>query len=307
MSSSERTLTPNGGSAHTGEPLAIHDVKGGEGLTLHVSEWGNPEGPSILFIHGWSQSQLCWASQVASPLADEFHLVTFDIRGHGMSDKPRAAESYVDADLWAEDVAAVIDRTGLDRPVAVAWSYGGFIVADYLRAYGGDRFAGINLVGAAVKLNPAFEHIGPGFLENAEDACAPDLSTNIAAIRRFLDACTAEALGQDEMIAALCWNMVVPGEVRAALLAREIDADDVLSDLGVPVLVTHGRLDRIVLPSMAEHVLAVCRTARPAWFDGVGHMPFLEKPVRFNSDLGDFVRQVNAPVASLSVRVPDAP
>ena len=41
---------------------------------------------------------------------------------------------------------------------------------------------------------PTFDHIGPGFLENAPDACAPDLATSIAAIRRFLEACTAEPL-----------------------------------------------------------------------------------------------------------------
>jgi non-heme chloroperoxidase len=72
------------------------------------------------------------------------------------------------------------------------------------------------------------------------------------------------------------------------LISREIQADDVLSELSVPVLVTHGRSDEIVLPSMAEYVLGVCRTANPSWYDGVGHMPFLEDPVRFNRELADF-------------------
>jgi non-heme chloroperoxidase len=33
----------------------IHDVRGGGGLRLHVREWGRPDGPPILFIHGWSR------------------------------------------------------------------------------------------------------------------------------------------------------------------------------------------------------------------------------------------------------------
>ena len=90
----------------------------------------------------------------------------------------------------------------------------------------------------------------------------------------------------------MCGNMVVPPEVRAALLAREIDAGDVLSRLSVPVLVTHGRSDAIVLPSMAEHVLDACGTAEPSWYDGVGHLPFLEDPVRFDRELGEFVNRV---------------
>ena len=107
---------------------------------------------------------------------------------------PLAAEHYLDARLWADDVAAVIDRTGLDAPVLVAWSYGGFVVADYIRAYGDGGIAGLNLVGSAVMLKPpAFEHFGPGLLENAPAACAADLA-NITAIQRFLDACTAQPL-----------------------------------------------------------------------------------------------------------------
>jgi pimeloyl-ACP methyl ester carboxylesterase len=172
--------------------------------------------------------------------------------------------------------------------VLVAWSYGGFVVTDYLRAYGDQGIAGLDLVGAAVLRTAGFDHIGPGLLENAGDASADDLSTNIAAIDRFLRACTAQPLGSDDWNAALCWNMVVPAAVRGALLAREIDADDVLSQLSVPVLVTHGRADAIVLPSMAEHVLDVCPTARASWYEGVGHLPFVEDATRFDRELRAF-------------------
>jgi pimeloyl-ACP methyl ester carboxylesterase len=257
-----------------------------------VREWGNRDGRPILLIHGWSQSQLCWAGQVSGELAEEFRIVTFDNRGHGMSEKPSDEGHYLDARLWADDVAAVIDETGLDRPVLVAWSYGGFIATDYVRVYGEQGIAGINLVGGAVLLKPpTFDHIGPGFLENAEGACVPDLAMNIAAVERFLAACTAEPLSQGDWSTALSWNMVVPAEVRAALIAREIDAGDVLSKLSVPVLVAHGRSDAIVLPSMAEHVLDVCETAEPSWYEGIGHMPFWEDPIRFDRELGEFARR----------------
>src|SRR6266545_7972188 len=104
-----RTLTVD-------EPIATHDIRGGDGVTLHAREWGNPEGRSIVFIHGWSQSQLCWVRQVHGPPAEEFHLVTFDSRGHGMSEKPLAAACYAVPRLWADDLAAIIARTCRDRP-----------------------------------------------------------------------------------------------------------------------------------------------------------------------------------------------
>jgi pimeloyl-ACP methyl ester carboxylesterase len=269
-------------------PIATHEVLSGDGLKLHAREWGDPKGPALLFIHGWSQSDLCWLNQVGGELARIFRIVTFDLRGHGLSEKPSGPERYADGQLWADDVAAVIDETGLDRPTLVAWSYGGYIVADYLRTYGDARISGVNLVGAAVILKPpTFDHVGPGMLQNAPDMCVPDLSTNIAATRRFLRACTSRPLDDDEMAAALAWNMAVPPAVRGALLSRELDSSAPLASISVPVLVTHGRDDAIILPSMAEHALSVCPAATASWYDDVGHMPFWEASDRFNHELAD--------------------
>jgi non-heme chloroperoxidase len=285
----ERTAIIDG--AQVDEPIATHEVRGGGGIGLHVREWGEPQGRPIVLVHGWSQSQLCWSRQVTGPLADEFRLVTFDLRGHGMSEKPLDAAAYADAQPWADDLAAVIGELELDRPVLVGWSYGGYVVTDYLAAYGEQAIAGVGLVGGAVLRTPAFEHIGPGLLENAGEACGPDLPTSIAAIRRFLRACTVRPLSDPDWSTALCWNMVVPSEVRAALFAREIDASELLSRLTIPVLVSHGLADAIVLPSMAEHVLEVCPSARASWYENVGHMPFREDSGRFDGELADFVRQ----------------
>jgi pimeloyl-ACP methyl ester carboxylesterase len=44
----------------------------------------------------------------------------------------------------------------------------------------------------------------------------------------------------------------------------------------VPVLVTHGREDEIVLPSMADCTVQDCPAAVASWYEGVGHMPFVE-------------------------------
>jgi non-heme chloroperoxidase len=274
------------------EPVAIHEIRGGGGIRLHAREWGDPQGPALLLIHGWSQTDLCWTKQVSGELARRFRIITFDLRGHGLSEKPAGAEHYADGRLWADDVAAVIEQTGIERPVVVAWSYGGYIVTDFLRAYGDAAIGGINLVGAAVILRqPGFDHLGPGLLENAQDMCASDLATNIAALQRFLRACTAQPLEDDERMTALGWNMAVPPEVRGALIAREVDGSDPLSSLSVPVLVTHGRDDAIVLPSMAEHIIGICKAAVPSWYDDAGHMPFWEAAERFDRELGELVDQ----------------
>jgi pimeloyl-ACP methyl ester carboxylesterase len=268
-------------------PIATHEVRGGGGLRLHVREWGNPGGPPIVFIHGWSQNHLCWAKQYESTLADAFRLVAFDLRGHGMSEAPLEAEHYTDGALWADDLAAIIEQLRLDRPVLVGWSYGGLVVCDYVRVHGDEQIAAIDFVGGTVTLGPAAfgTLIGPGFVDPFAQATADDLPSNIAAMRRFVRGCVAKPLAADEFETALCWNIVVPAQVRSGLSAREVDNEDVLRALEVPVLVTHGRADSVILPAMAEHILATCRGAEASWYDGVGHAPHLEEPARFNREL----------------------
>ena len=75
------------------------------------------------------------------------------------------------------------------------------------------------------------------------------------------------------------------------MIARELDGDDALATTSVPVLVTHGREDTIVLPSMAEHALDVCEQSVASWYDDVGHMPFWEESERFDRELGDLRRR----------------
>jgi pimeloyl-ACP methyl ester carboxylesterase len=180
--------------------------------------------------------------------------------------------------------------------VLVGWSYGGFVVCDYVRVHGQQRISAINFVEGAVKLSEsAFGTlIGPGFLDHFEYAIADDLPTNIWGMRAFLKVCTARPLPTDEFETALCWNMAVPVRVRSNLVAREIDGDDVLGALEVPLLVTHGRADSVVLPAMAEHVLSVCSTAEVSWYEGVAHAPHLEAPERFNRELAALAQRVRA-------------
>jgi non-heme chloroperoxidase len=270
--------------------MEIHTVEGAAGVKLHVREYGKASGVPILLIHGWSQSYLCWSKQFGSTLKDEARIVALDLRGHGMSDAPAETDQYTDGDKWADDIAAVIDQLALDRPILVGWSYGGYIISDYVRKNGQGKIAGINFVDAAVVIGPkAFGSlVGPGFLENAPGACQDDLPTNIAAVRRFLRACIVKPVSQDDFEEILAFNMVVKPNVRRALLQRELDFASLLEKITVPVLVTHGRSDTVVLPAMAEYVLSHCKTAQASWYEGVGHAPFVEEPLRFNTELKRF-------------------
>jgi pimeloyl-ACP methyl ester carboxylesterase len=273
----------------TYQPIAVRTP---DGLSISAQGWGNPAGPEILFIHGFMQSHLSWARQTESELAREFRMVTYDFRGHGDSDKPLERERYRSGKAWADELAAVIAAAGLRRPVLVGWSYAGRVISDYLEAYGGAGIAGIDFVNARTKSDPRFA--GQFSSIHFAELTAEDLGTRIAATRTFLHACFARQPSQDDFETMLAFNMMVPRAVRAAMTGREFDADHLYRRLALPVLVTFGIEDKILLPEGARHVASVIPGARLSLYDGVGHAPFWEDTPRFNRELAEFVRGVSA-------------
>ncbi len=66
----------------------------------------------------------------------------------------------------------------------------------------------------------------------------------------------------------------------------------------VPVLITQGLADAIVLPRAAEMVAEAVPQARISWYEGCGHSPFYEDAARFNAELAEFASAVFAVEAS---------
>jgi non-heme chloroperoxidase len=113
-------------------------------------------------------------------------------------------------------------------------------------------------------------------------------------MRAFVKVCASKPLSPDDFETALAWNIVVPARIRANLGARELDFDDVLRDLEVPLVVTQGRVDTVVLPAMAEHIVATCPTAEASWYEGMGHFTHLQEPERFNHELAELTRRARS-------------
>jgi non-heme chloroperoxidase len=262
-------------------------VKTPDGLTISAQEWGNPTGPEILFIHGFSQSYMSWMRQTDSDLAKEFHIVTYDLRGHGNSDKPLDPKYYRDSKAWGDEVQAVMDAAGLKHPVLVGWSYAGRVISDYVTTHGASKIAGINFVDASIKLDPAL--IGDN-LKNLPLMASEDMATNIAATRVFVHGCFSKQPSVDDYETMLAFNMMVPAKVRAGLSGRPLDATEVMSKLTIPVLVTHGAEDRNVKVGISKYTASIVPGAKLSIYDGIGHSPFYEDAPRFNSELAAFVR-----------------
>ncbi|MFF0446053.1 SDR family oxidoreductase [Streptomyces sp. NPDC004609] len=86
------------------------------GVELCVAELGDPERPTVVLVHGYPDSKEVWA-EVAGRLAGRFHVVLYDVRGHGRSSAPRPLRGGFTLEKLTDDFLAVADAVSPDRPV----------------------------------------------------------------------------------------------------------------------------------------------------------------------------------------------
>jgi non-heme chloroperoxidase len=263
-----------------------------DGVSIAVSEWGNPSGPELLFIHGVGQSHLSFVRQMGGDLSRDHRIIAFDTRGHGASDKPLDSIYYQETKRWADEVQAVIEAKHLQKPVLVGWSMGGRIIGQYLSIYGDRHIGGINFVAARAIADPRFSGAAMVGLPVAKPY---DLASRIAASAGFLRACYHRQPTDAEFAVALAYNMLPPAEVLSAIRSwpANIPATTAaLQAVTVPTLVTHGRADVVVLRIAAEHTAGLIPGATLSWYDDCGHSPFFEDAPRYNRELAQLVARI---------------
>ncbi|MFE9514744.1 SDR family oxidoreductase [Streptomyces sp. NPDC006643] len=86
------------------------------GIELCVAELGDPRRPTVLLVHGYPDSKEVW-SLVAERLAERFHVVLYDVRGHGGSTAPKPLRGGFTLEKLTDDFLAVADAVSPDRPV----------------------------------------------------------------------------------------------------------------------------------------------------------------------------------------------
>ncbi|RSN17523.1 short chain dehydrogenase [Streptomyces sp. WAC 01325] len=86
------------------------------GVELCVAELGDPGQPTVILVHGYPDSKEVW-SEVAPRLADRFHVVLYDVRGHGRSTPPQPLRGGFTLEKLTDDFLAVADAVSPDRPV----------------------------------------------------------------------------------------------------------------------------------------------------------------------------------------------
>lgn len=91
---------------------------------VHMLEMNRGASQSIVMIHGMFTNLSVFYFNIAPELAKDYHIVMYDLRSHGMSER---VDNGYSLDAMMEDLIALIDELGLEKVHLVGYSYGGLI------------------------------------------------------------------------------------------------------------------------------------------------------------------------------------
>ena len=270
-------------------------IRSPDGVPICIYETGNPAGPPIVFVHGFSQSYAVFKLQFQSDLARDFRLLAYDLRGHGCSGKPWDGRYYT-AKLIAGDMAAALAEFKVQRPLLVGWSYGGYVVMDYVRRYGDQRLAGAMLVGsnAGLPLPPT----DPAVIERTRVArennrnSSPDITAGMENGHNFVRLMTVKPAPPDMAEIMFATNQMLPAYVRRAMVGRNLQNDDVIPRLHVPILLLAGDKDLSQPAAVLTAVAARLAHGRLVLIPDAGHATFIDAPEAFERELRQFAAAV---------------
>ena len=242
---------------------------------------------TLVLVHEMGGSLESW-DDVAPRFAESRRVLRYDTRGAGMSQKVRGE---LGIDTMADDIAALLDASGIKGPVALAGVAVGGAIALHFAARYPERTSAVAVGSPATGVAPerraaALERVarieaaGMAFAvaDSMQNGYAPELRGDIERFERY----RARWLGNDPASYATIWRMLAG-----------LDMQDELTRLRCPVLVIGGSLDRVRPPALAKAVANAIPGARYIEIP-TGHYMAVQTPDLISDCIDEFLRSVGA-------------
>jgi 3-oxoadipate enol-lactonase len=256
------------------------------GVNLAVEIRG--EGPAVLFVHGYPFDHTMWREQIDA--LDGFRRIAPDLRGMGQSDAPDLGYSM---EIYAADLAALLDALGVDEVILCGLSMGGYIGFEFLRKWR-------NRVRALVLMDTKAEADTPEGRRGRDAAAATARERGSAAVA---DAMLSKVLAPGtltehpeiaERVRTLMASTPVAGVVGALAAMRDrIGSETLLPTLaGLPTLVLVGEADGLTPPDQARAMAQAIPGAQLVLIPRAAHLPPMEQPAATTKALREFLRSL---------------
>jgi pimeloyl-ACP methyl ester carboxylesterase len=249
-----------------------------DGVTLAYIDTGNPTGPPVVLIHGYTDNARDWVPMLPY-LSKRFRLILVDIRGHGKSSKPECCYNRLD---FAYDIKLLLDALSIRRADVIGHSLGS-IIAQTFAEYWPERTDRVVLISSTggrppgSTAPPQFDYAAQ--IRKLKDPIDPDSPFMIA----WWDSPTPvnpDFIRRQRQDAA-----AIPLEVWLAVLDEALpsataygDLQSTLPRLKAPTLLIWGSKDPIMEESMRKTLRDALPSARVKVLEGLGHNPFWEDP-----------------------------
>lgn len=283
------------------ENVVVRSVAIRGGLSLRVVESGPELGAPVLLIHGWGACVYTYRYLLPALATAGCRAIAYDLRGHGLSDKPRGESNYTTAALLG-DVIELLGALGIERADVVGHSLGGGI-ALHLALSAPERVARLVLaapVGLShVRLRRAARILAPRVTDQMARYLPPRWLTSFLLHGAYGDPTRAPNEAVDQywapsqfpnyyralraLLNAFSW-----GPLRAADLAR----------VAQPALVMLGSADRLIPDARRAAVLLKNPTVMS--LEGGGHLGIEECAAESNAAVLGFLDGKDGVAASVT-------
>jgi esterase len=260
------------------------------GLRFHYLEWGSPDRPPLLLLHGFGNQAHIW-DPFADTVSDRYHVYALDSRGHGDTDH---AEAYGD-ELNAGDTLAVCQALGLTRFTLIGFSMGA-ANAMIVISRKPELVERLVLVDRGPESNPA----GRVRMSRAINQARTSFSSRDEALAyiRMANPRRPEDLVQASLRHAFrelpngSYQLKYDQKLRDRFMGHGgsgVDLWKCLEAVKCPTLLIRGGESDILAPEVAERMVAMLPDARLEVVPNAGHTVMLENPAGFNRVAGAFL------------------
>lgn len=253
------------------------------GVLLHYRLAGPPAAPVIVFANSLGTDLRIW-DEVIAQLATRYRMVTYDKRGHGLSDAPPGDYSLDD---HVADLAGLLDHLGIERAALCGVSIGGLIAQGFALRHPerSDRLVLCDTAskfGDATLWNGRIAAIGTGGMAAIADAVME---------RWFSPGFFAR---KPDVLAGwrnLFLRSDAAGYMSTCATLRDADLSDQARDIACPVLVIAGSADKSTPVDLVRGLAEAIPGARFEVIDGAGHIPSIEQPEALAGLIANFLEE----------------
>jgi pimeloyl-ACP methyl ester carboxylesterase len=300
--SAAKTQSPGYTRAVAGDVDQLQFVRvNGVQLAYRVAGSGTP----VFFVHGEGYSHELWSKQI-EPFGKNHLAVTYDRRGHGMSDDPITGYSET---AHAEDLNALLLHFGIREAHFVANSRGGAIIVQFLKLYP-QKVRSITFADCTIALAPITPESA---FYNAPKAMAsppPTLQQALAAREAAKKSSFTKVAQARPELAAIQSRMADQFSPRVAMNPQRSDSASPMhigpwnnrdfpdmSQMHQPMLLLVGELTDVFFKEGAREAHRLWPNTRYHMIPGTDHLLMLEDPETFNRLVLGFLDEVDAQVA----------